>query len=248
MFYKSLLAFAYVYSCLLGLRTGLLSGRSQRRRWWMQRFIGGNLCFVLQREPNVVQSIQQTVTHEFIDGKFRTKALFVPHLTLLQVDVELVIVKLARSPHQFGGFRFAHAHREEAVLGAVIGKDVGERRGNLSAETKNRQSPHRVLTRRTTANILSRNQNACAFITRFVQNKTSALLSVGGEPPVIKQKLPKAGALNSLQKLFRDDLVGVNIDPVQRSHAPTMCTKRFHIFEIAIFEIAILVIPAALSS
>jgi hypothetical protein len=52
---------------------------------------------MLQREPDIVQPIQQTVAHEFIDRKLRAKALIVAHLALLQVDRELVVVdSLAR--------------------------------------------------------------------------------------------------------------------------------------------------------
>ena len=39
----------------------------------MPRFVRGNLRFVLQSEPNIVQSIQQAVAHEFVDGNFARK-------------------------------------------------------------------------------------------------------------------------------------------------------------------------------
>src|ERR1700678_3622458 len=86
-----------------------------------------------------------------------------------------------------------------------------------------------MLSRRTASKILPCNQNASACITRLVQNKPSVLLPIRCKSPVIKQKLSKARALNPLQKLFGNDLVGVNVDAIQRCHKPSMSTKRFHI-------------------
>ena len=127
------------------------------------------------------------------------------------------------------GLSLAQCHREKSVLGAVVGKDVSERRGNHGAESEIRQRPHRVLARGTAAEIFPRNQNAGACVTRLVQNKPSVLLPIRCKSPVIKQKLSKARALNPLQKLFGNDLVGVNVDAIQRCHKPSMSTKRFQL-------------------
>ncbi len=194
----------------------------QRR---MPRLIIRNLRLMLQGKPNIIQPIQQTMPHKFIDRKLSAKPLLVPHLALLQINGELVIINLKGAPHQLGNFIFAQAHREEAVLRAVIGKDVGKRRRNHRPESEIGQRPNRMLPRRAAAKILPRNQNAGARITRLIQNKPGVLLPIRREPPVIKQKLPKAGPLNPLQKLFRDDLVSINIDPLQRRHTPKMLPK-----------------------
>ena len=60
----------------------------------MPRLVCLNLFFMLKREPDVVESVQQTVADEFIHGKLRTESLIVPHFTLLQIDGELVVVDL----------------------------------------------------------------------------------------------------------------------------------------------------------
>src|SRR5271168_4082929 len=86
-----------------------------------------------------------------------------------------------------------------------------------------------MLPRGTATEILRCHQNARAFVTSFVQNKASILLPIRGEPPVVKQELAKAGTFNPLQKLLGNDLVGVHVHPVQRSHATAMCAKWFHI-------------------
>src|SRR6202021_913689 len=73
-----------------------------------------------------------------------------------------------------------------------------------------------------------RNQNARACVARLIEHEAGVLLAVCAEAPVVEKELAKAGALDSLQKLFRDDLVGVDVDAVQRSHAAAMYSERFH--------------------
>src|SRR5581483_4750141 len=85
-----------------------------------------------------------------------------------------------------------------------------------------------MLTRRSAAKVLARQQNGRAFVSRLMQNKVRVLLPVRSEAPVIKQKLPKAGLLDPLQKLLRNNLVGIDVHPIQRRHAPAMHSKRFH--------------------
>ena len=60
----------------------------------MPRLIGRNLRFVLQRQPNIVQPIQQAMTREFIHRERGAKALIVAHFALFQINGELVIVDL----------------------------------------------------------------------------------------------------------------------------------------------------------
>src|SRR6202167_2351015 len=83
--------------------------------------------------------------------------------------------------------------------------------------------------RRPAAKILPRNQNAGACVTRFIENKSTILLPIRRKPPIVKQKLSKASPLNPLQKLLRDNLVGINVDPLQRRNAPAMSPKWIHL-------------------
>src|SRR5712691_3148460 len=194
----------------------------------MPSFIGRNFRFVLQCETDVVQTIEQAMAYKIVDGELRAKALIVMYLALLQVDGELVIFYLAGAPHHFSSFILAQEHGEETIFRAVVGEDVGEGRGNDGAESEIRQRPDRMLTRGTAAKVLSSDQNARSCVARLVQYKTRVLLSIGGETPVIKQELTKARALNPLQKLLGNDLVGVDIYAVERSYATAVGTKWFH--------------------
>src|SRR5580698_9053325 len=125
MFYKSLRPLTVLYQHnTVALRSSGLQ-RGGRR---MPRLIRRDLRFVLQGQPNVVQTVQKTVPHKFIDREFRAKTLIVTHLALLQVNRELVIANLAGSPHQLSGLSLAQTHRKKSVLRAVVGKNVSEGR------------------------------------------------------------------------------------------------------------------------
>src|SRR6266404_1621690 len=200
----------------------------QRLRSRVPRFIRCNLLLVLQRQSTVVQPIKQAVAHEFVDRKLGAKAPIVPNLTLFQIDGELVIVEVPGAPHYFIRLIFFQPNREETIFRAVVSEDVGEGRRNHGAESEIGQRPHRVLSRRPAAEILPCHKDAGALKTRLVEDEAGVLISVRRKPPIVKQKLAKAGALNPLQKLFGNDLVGVDVNAVQRSHASAMCAKWFH--------------------
>ena len=66
------------------------------------------------------------MAHKLIDLKAGGKALIVAHLACFQIDGELVIIDFSGSAHELKGVGFAQAHREEAILGGVIGENIGE--------------------------------------------------------------------------------------------------------------------------
>ena len=92
----------------------------------MEDFVGGDFRFVLQGEADIIQPIEQAMTHEFVDGEFSCEALLVPHLALLEVNRQLVVFDIAGPPHQFRGLILLQAHREETVLRAVVCEDIRE--------------------------------------------------------------------------------------------------------------------------
>src|ERR1700722_9627112 len=194
----------------------------------MKGFEGGDFRFVLQGEADIIQPIEQAMTHEFVDGEFSCEAPLVPHLALLEVNRQLVVFDIMGPPHQFIGLILRQAHREEAVLRAVIGEYVRERGRDNSAETEIGKRPHRVFARGAATKIPPCYQNARARVTRLVQDKIRVLFPVCRKPPVVKQKLPKASALDPLEKLFGNNLVSVDIHTVKGSHTAAMTTKRFH--------------------
>src|SRR5580704_17482102 len=194
----------------------------------MPGLVRRNLGFVLQREPNVVQSVQQALADEFIDGELGAESLVVAYFALLQINRDPIVVDILRPLHQLPDFVLAQPHREKSILRTVVGENVRERRRDHGAKTEIGQRPYRMFAGRSAPKVFPRDQNARAFITRLVQHKVWILGSVRCKPPVIKHELAKPRAFDTLQKLFWDDLVGVHINPVQRRHAPLMHCERLH--------------------
>src|SRR5580692_11683442 len=85
-----------------------------------------------------------------------------------------------------------------------------------------------MLARRPAAKILVHDQDAGSRISRLVQHEFGIVLALGRAPPVMKQELTEAGALNALQKLLRNDLVGIHIDAVKRSDQACVRAKWLH--------------------
>src|SRR5215472_5228501 len=194
----------------------------------MQRLIRSNFGFVLQGQSNVVEAMQEAMSDERIQRKARAEFLTVPDFTLLQINAELVILDLLRSPHDGRNFGIGQLDSQEPVFGRIVGENVGKRRRNHRPEPKVHESPNRMFPRRSTPEILSRHQYACSRIARFVQHKVGILRSISPKAPVIEDKLSESGLFNPLQKLLGNDLISIDVNAVQRRHAPAVYPKWFH--------------------
>ena len=113
----------------------------------MAALIRRDFRFMPKREPNVVQSIQQTMPYEFIDGKLRAKSLVVAHFAFLEVHRELIVVNLLRSLYQLHNLILTQLHREETVLRAVVSENVREGRRDHCTEAEVGQRPYRKIGR-----------------------------------------------------------------------------------------------------
>ena len=67
--------------------------------------------------------------------------------------------------------------------------------------------------------IPARDQDACAFVARLVENEVRTFGSVRREAPVVEEKLAEASALDALQELLGDDLVGIDVHTIERRYA-----------------------------
>ena len=102
-------------------------------------------------------------------------------------------------------------HREHPDLGAVGAEDVREARRDDGAEAVVLERPGGVLARRAAAEVAAGHQDRRAGVRGLLERE--ALLA----PPVPEQELAEAGALDALQELLGDDLVGVDVGAVERA-------------------------------
>ena len=107
------------------------------------------------------------------------------------------------------------ADRQDAVLEAVVVEDVAERGRDHAADAEIQQRPRRVLAARAAAEIVARDQDLGVAIGRLVEDEIRVLAAVVLVALFREQPGAKAGALDGLQVLLRDDHVGVDIDDLQ---------------------------------
>jgi hypothetical protein len=141
---------------------------------------------VAQCQPDVVQTLEQTVAGEVIDLESGGKSVIVFDCALLQVDGQAVVGEICCATGNFRDLLFAQNDREDAILHAVVGKDVRERGSDDRPETKVLQGPHRVFARRSAAEILSSHQDAGAGVARLVQGKGWILRTIFAAAPVVE--------------------------------------------------------------
>ena len=139
-----------------------------------------------------------------------------------------VSLNFLRPLHNGCDLRFRQHHRQQAVLHAVVGKDVGERWRDDGAEAEIVERPRRMLARRAAAEIAVGDQDAGAAVTWLVEREVRVERAVRRAPPVVEQKLPEAGALDALEELLGNDLVGIHVGAVERRHQTCVRAKRLH--------------------
>src|SRR6266852_1761269 len=95
-------------------------------------------------------------------------------------------------------------------------------------EAKIRQRPDGMLARGSAAEVFSRDQDRGLLIARRVQDEIGDLFSVSRKAPVVEEEFPESGALDALQKLFGDDLIGVHVHFIERDNDASVLAKRLH--------------------
>src|SRR2546423_590309 len=79
-----------------------------------------------------------------------------------------------------------------------------------------------MLARRAATEVLARKQDGGALVARLIEHETRIA------PPRAEQRFREAGALDRLQMLLGDDLVGVNVGAVERHDQPGQHGELFH--------------------
>src|SRR5580698_4645789 len=108
---------------------------------------------------------------KLVNLKCSGQSMVIVDFALLEIDRDLIVVNFRCPASNLADFVFAQNHGQHAILHTIVGKDVGERRRNEDAKTKILERPHGMFSRRSTTEILSRNQNTRARMPRMVENK-----------------------------------------------------------------------------
>src|SRR5712692_1613778 len=140
---------------------------------------------------------------------------------LLQGEPDIVeavqqAVLAERVDVEFDDAAIGPADRQDAVLEAVVVEDVGEARRDDAADAEIQERPGRVLARAAAAEILAGDQDLRLPVGRLVEDEIRVLRPVIAVAQLVEEGLAQAGALDRLQMLLGDDLVGVDIDHRQR--------------------------------
>ena len=123
---------------------------------------------------------------------------------------------------------FGERNWQKAVGNRVVAKDVGKGRRHDYAEAVILQSPHGVLARGAAPEVRTGDQDGRSVVARLIQDKRQVQRAIGADAPVVKQELAKAGSLDALEELLRDDLIGIDVASHQRDHPAAMTEKALH--------------------
>ncbi len=125
----------------------------------MLRLIGSDFGFMLKRKSDIVQSVQQTMPGEFVDGESGNEASSIFYPLRFEVHCEPVAFDFFRAAHDLGHVLVGETHGQKAVLQAVIGEDISKRRCDYDAEPEIGERPHRMFARRPAAKVPAGDQD-----------------------------------------------------------------------------------------
>src|SRR5207237_1161612 len=99
---------------------------------------------------------------------------------------------------------------------------------NHAAKTEIAQRPCRVFAARAAAKIFAGDENLRALVARIVEHKVRNGITGRSLPPIEKEKVPITRALDPLQELLGNNLVRVDIRPVERHRQRCECLEWLH--------------------
>ena len=135
---------------------------------------------------------------------------------------------LGRPLEQIFDLRFAQPDRQHAVLEAVVVEDVGEAGGDDDAKAVVLERPGGVLAAGAAAEIPPGQEHGRALGGGLVELEVRVRRAVVALRPVPEQKLAEAGALDPLEELLGDDLVGVDVGPIEGDDFAGVFGEGFH--------------------
>jgi len=179
-----------------------------------------DLALMREAQADLVKPLQEPLPVARLDLKLKPPAIGVLHFARIEINAE----RKSRASLAFAHERLDRWLRkhdgQQAVLEAIAREDVGETRRDDTAKAVFHERPHRVLTRRPAAEIVICKEYLRTGIARLVQYKVRVRTprfwhhtedARIEKAPSIKEMCPETCTLDRLQKLLRNNLVGVNI-------------------------------------
>src|SRR6478672_4053079 len=203
----------------------------------MPRLEPANRFLFAQGQPDIVQTVQQAMLAEAVDLERVLHAIRSGHGLRRQVDGQRVAIDGLALREQRIDLVGRQHDRQQAVLETVVVENVGEARRDDRAEAVFLQRPWRVFPRGAAAEVLAGQQHAGALVARRVEDelrveRPHAVVAPGladvEVAPFVEQVRSEAGALDRLQELLGDDLVGVDIGAVERTGQAGVGGEGFH--------------------
>ena len=165
-----------------------------------------------QCQPDIIQSVHQAVLAKGIH--FKGKYLPIRSGYRLRIQINgLARVRTALGiEHQRIDHFGRHHDGQNAVLKAIVVKDISKAGGNHAADTKIQQCPRRMFTRGSAAKVFARHDNFRMAIGGLVQNEVRNFRAIQIVTHFVEQVLAKSGAGDGFQELLGNDHVSVDID------------------------------------
>src|SRR5579871_1149724 len=124
------------------------------------------------------------------------------------------------------------AAEDDAVFAGVREEDVGEAGCDDGAEAVLVDGPGGMLAGAATAEVLLGDEDLGTLVLGLVEDKVRVGLASGGAvldaAPVVEEEVAVASALDALEKLLGDDLVGVDVRQRQRGGGGGKDIDGFH--------------------
>ena len=164
-------------------------------------------------------ALQQALPSEGIHRERPREAGVIRYGACHKIDPERILPPCGRRgrhpPEELIHVGLIEPDRHHAVLKAVIEEDVGERRRDHGPEAVVGQSPRGMLAAGAAAKVPPRQEDARPGRRRLVELELRVRRAVGQEPPVEEQILAKPRPLDPLEELLGNDLVGIDVGPVE---------------------------------
>ena len=188
---------------------------------------------VAQREPDVIQAVEQAVAAEGVDNEAGVKAVVVGNFICLERDGEGIARMHGGALEEKFDLLLWERDQKDAILGGIRVEDVGEARRDYATEAIIGECPGGMFAGGSATEVFVRDEDLSTLVAREVELEVwiwrlRARLFIAPVAPVEEQKLAVAGALNALEKLLGNDLVGVHINPVERGDEGAQSAKGFH--------------------